>query len=57
MISAYNTEVYERCCGDKSFIIENVIPSYRTWEEHEKAKKEIEERLFDVFYKYASDKS
>lgn len=55
MTNAYLTETRERRCHDRVITIENVTPAYRTWEEHEKVKKEIEERLFDIFCKYASD--
>ena len=53
MTTAYLTEAHERRYHDRLITIENVTPAYRTWEEREKVKKEIEERLFDVFCKYA----
>ena len=53
MATAYRTEAHERHYHDRTIIIENVVPVYR-WEEREAVKKAIEERLYDVFCKYAS---
>lgn len=54
MTNIYLTETYERRCNDRMMTIENRTPAYRTWEEKERVKKETEERLFDIFFKYAS---
>lgn len=54
MAAAYLTEVHERHYHDKTIIVENVKPTYR-WDEQEAIKKSIEEQLYDVFCKYASN--
>lgn len=54
MTNTYLTESHERRCRNQLVLIENRTPAYRTWEEKEKAKKETEERLFDIFQKYTS---
>lgn len=53
MAGAYHTEAHERQYHDRTIIVENVSPVYR-WEEREAVRKEIEERLYDVFRKYRS---
>jgi len=57
MTTAYLTEAHERRYHDRIIVIENLTPANQTWEEREKVKKEIEERLFDIFCNYASSKS
>ena len=49
MATAYHTEAHERRYQNRTILIEN----YR-WEERETVKKAIEERLYDIFCKYAS---
>lgn len=53
MAAAYQTESHERRYHDRTILVENATPVYR-WEEREAVKKEIEERLYDVFSQYAS---
>lgn len=53
MATAYHIETRERHYHDRTILVENVTPTYR-WEEQEAVKKSIEERLYDVFCKYAS---
>ena len=53
MATAYHTEAYERRYQNRTILIENTTPVYR-WEERETVKKVIEERLYDIFCKYAS---
>lgn len=52
MTTAYQTESYERHYHNRTITVENVTPTYR-WEEQEAVKQAIEERLYDVFCKYA----
>lgn len=56
MATAYVTEAHERRYLDRTILIENITPAYR-WEEREKVKKAIEERLYDVFCKYVSSET
>lgn len=56
MATAYFTEAHERRYHDRTILIENATPNYR-WDERENVKKAIEERLYDIFCKYASSKS
>ena len=53
MTTAYHAEAHEQRYQDRSILVENATPVYR-WEEREAVKKEIEERLYDIFCKYVS---
>ena len=53
MATAYCTEAHERCYHNRTILVENATPVYRR-DEREAVKKAIEERLYDVFCKYAS---
>lgn len=53
MTTAYHAETHERRYQDRCILVENAVPVYR-WEEREAVKKAIEERLYDIFCKYAS---
>ena len=53
MATAYHTEAHERRYQNRTILIENATPVYR-WEERDTVKKAIEERLYDIFCKYAS---
>lgn len=57
MTNAYLSETHERRCHNQLMTIENRTPAYRTWEEKEKVKRETKERLFDIFFKYASGRT
>ncbi len=45
--------MHERHYQGRTILVENVVPTYKTQEDRENAKKEIEEQLYDVFSKYS----
>lgn len=53
METAYHIETCVQHYHDRTILVENVTPTYR-WEEQKAIKKSIEERLYNVFCKYAS---
>ena len=52
MTNAYLTEAHERRYHDRYITIENVTPAYRTWEEREKIKETVIQRLQQFFERY-----
>lgn len=54
MGTAYSTETHEECYRDRTILVENVTPILH-WEEREAVKRDIEDRLYDVFSTYASN--
>ena len=51
----YHSEIVTVPMGDRMFTIENLTPILSP-KERERRKREIEQRLFDVFKKYADKK-
>ncbi|MCI8442512.1 MAG: hypothetical protein HFG27_08275 [Provencibacterium sp.] len=51
MAATYDTETFRQRYRDRYILVENLTLVYPQ-EKREKVKKEIEERLYDVFCKY-----
>ncbi len=52
-IRTYSHDTHECHYQGRTILVENVVPTYKTQEDRENAKKEIEEQLYDVFSKYS----